>query len=64
MYVYSEVVWCDTLAVKRVNAADLAKEVPRSSCVELILRQRVAAGDELKLALVNLDHERVLLLAD
>jgi len=50
--------------MKRVDAADLAEEVPGCLGVELVLGERIFAGPELELALVHLDHECVPFAAD
>jgi len=50
--------------MKRVDAADLAEEVPRCLGMELVLRERLLASQKLEFALVHFDHECVLLAAD
>ena len=56
----SKVVWRDSLAMKRIDAADFAEEVASCLGMELVLGKGFLTGQELKPALVHLDHERVL----
>jgi hypothetical protein len=50
--------------MERVDAANLAEVVPSSFGMKLVLGQCVLTCQQTKLALVYLDHECVLLLAD
>ncbi len=50
--------------MERIDAADLAEEVTRGAGVELVLSERLFTSEKPELALVYLDHERVLHLAD
>ena len=50
--------------MKWVDAANLAEEVPCCSGMKLVLGQRLLAGQEPELALMNLDHEGVFLATD
>jgi len=56
----SKVVGRDSLTMKRIDAADLAEEVASCLGMELVLGEGLLTGQELELALVHLDHERVL----
>jgi hypothetical protein len=64
MDIDAQIVGCDALAMKRVNAADFAEEVTRGFGVELIFAQGVLARQQPKFAFMNLDHERVFAFAD
>jgi hypothetical protein len=64
MDVDAQVVWRYALAVEGVDATNLAEEVASCLGVELVLSQALLARKQLELALVNLDHQCVLLLAD
>lgn len=64
MDVDAEVVRRDALAMKRVDATHLAEKVPRSFGVELVLRERLHARQQLEPAFVSLHHERVFHAAD
>jgi hypothetical protein len=46
-----------------IDATDLAEEVLGRASVELVLGQGLCALEQLELALVDLDHECILLLA-
>lgn len=59
MYVDSQVIWRNTLAMKRVYATNFAEEVPSSSGMELVLCQRRIAGNQLEVTLMHLDHESI-----
>jgi hypothetical protein len=56
----SEIVWGDTLSVKRIDAADFAEVVASRLGMKLILGQEFRARQEPEFAFVNLDHQRVL----
>lgn len=56
----SQIVGRDSLAMKRIDAADLAEEMPSCLGMELVLGQGLLAGQEPELALVNFNHEGVL----
>ncbi|MDV7392046.1 hypothetical protein RZS08_11850, partial [Arthrospira platensis SPKY1] len=62
--VYPEVIRRYSLPMERVNTANLAEEVLSCLGVKLVLRERLLAREETKLALVHLDHERILLPAN
>lgn len=62
--IYPEIVGRDALAMKRVDAADLTEEVTGGLGVELILGERLFAGQQFELALMNLDHQGILTTAD
>src|SRR5690606_20759006 len=53
-----------SLAVKGIYATHLAEVVPRGSRVKLVLGQMLRAAEKLELALMNLDHQCVLLRAN
>lgn len=53
-----------TLAVKRIDAADPAEEVPRGLRIETILREKLFAAEQLEGALMHLHHQRVLARTD
>ena len=50
--------------MKRVDTADLTEEVTGGLGVELVLGERLFAGQQFELALMNLDHQRILTTAD
>jgi hypothetical protein len=54
----------DTLPMERINAASPAKEVARGHGVKAVFAERVFASEQLELALVNLDHQRILAAAN
>src|SRR6266568_3530621 len=60
----SKIVGRDTLAMKRIDAADLAEEVAGGLGVELVLSERLFARQQFKLALMHLDHKGILATAD
>ena len=64
MDIDAEVVGCHTLSMKRVDAANAAEEMPCRLGMKLVLGERRFSGKEPELALVHLDHERVLAPAD
>jgi hypothetical protein len=55
----SKVVGSDALAMKRIDTADLAEEVASCLGMELVLGKGFFPGQELELALVYFDHERI-----
>jgi len=59
-----EIVWRHPLPVERVDATDLAKEVPGGLRVELVFREGLLAREETEPALMDLDHQRILPVAD
>ena len=60
----SEVVWRNALTVERVDTANLTEEVTGCLGVELIFGERFFTHEQFELALVYLDHQRVLAAAD
>ena len=50
--------------MKRIDAADLAEIVRSRLGMKLVLGERLRASEQLEAALVNLDHECILLSAD
>jgi hypothetical protein len=46
--------------MERINAADLTKEVARGHGVKAVFTQGVFASEQFELALVNLNHQRIL----
>jgi len=54
----------DALAVKRIDAADLAEVVPRRPGVKAVLAELLSTGQQTELSLGDFDHERVLAFAD
>jgi hypothetical protein len=63
-HIDTQIVGRHALAMKRVDAADFAKEVSRGFGVELVFGQCVLSRQQPKLAFVDLDHERVFAFAD
>jgi hypothetical protein len=63
-HIHSKIVRSDTLAVKGVNAANLAEVVSRRSRMKLVLSQRRLASKNLEVTFVDPDHQRVLLRAN
>lgn len=64
MHVDAKVARGDPLSMERIDSANLAEEVSRRLGVKLVFGQRVVAGQKLELALVDLDHQCILLLAN
>ena len=64
MDIDAKVVGCHTLSMKRVDAANAAEEMPCRLGMKLVLGERRFSGKEPELALVHLDHQRVLAPAD
>lgn len=60
----AQVVRRDPLAMEGVDTADLAEVVLGSVSVKLVFGQELPALEQFELALVDLDHECVLLIAD
>jgi hypothetical protein len=60
----SKVIGRDSLAMKRIDATDLAEKVASCVGMELVLGKGLLAGQELELALMNLNHECVLSATD
>jgi len=56
----SKVVGRDSLAMKRIDAADFAEEMASCLGMELVLGKGLLTGQELEVALVYLDHECIL----
>ena len=56
----AEVVGRDPFAMKRINAASLAKEMTRGHGVEAVLGKRVLPGEQPEPAFVDLHHQRIL----
>jgi len=60
----AQIVRGDPLSMERIDSADPAEEVSCCPGVKLVLGERVVSGQELELALMHLDHECILLLAN
>src|SRR5215813_14899483 len=63
-HVDAEVVGRNPLAMEMVDVAGLAEVMPCGHRVEPVLDQRILAGEELEVRLVNFDHQRVLAATD
>ena len=62
--IYPEIVGRDALAMKRVDAANLAEEVTGGFGMELVLGERFFASQQFETTLVHLDHQGVLATAN
>ena len=62
--IYSEIVGRDTLAMKRIDAANLAEEVASGLCVKLVLGERLFTSQQFETTLMHLDHQGVLATAN
>ena len=54
----------DTFAMKRIDAAHLAKEVLRCVRVKLIQRERLLTREQIEIAFMHFNHQRILPSAD
>lgn len=64
MDIDAKVIRGDALAMKRIDAADPAEEVPRGHRVKLVFGKRILAREQFEVVLVHLHHQRVLAAAD
>ena len=56
----TQILRCDALAMKWINAACLAEKMTRSHGVKAVFSQRVVTGQQPELTFVNLHHQRIL----
>ena len=64
VHVYSKVIRCNSLAMERVDATDLAEEVDSGSGMEAVLGEKLCSGQQSEVTLMHFDHKRVLAFAD
>ena len=63
-HIDAKAVWSNSLAMKGINAANLAKKVPCSLGMELVLCEQFLASKQGEFALMDFDHQRIFLFAD